>query len=815
MMFTAKVLWVLNILLCTFDRVLLFDRCSSTAKKPGIVWCAGQVWTEPAQVIPMGQTVSVNCHSPTELCKKAKLYIKLNDVRVEDRFLSFINKTTVQLQLQDFNAPFSIVVCYASCPQQTYDEVVCGTEFCMGHLPERPVNLACFIYEHSNNMRCTWDPGKDTHLNTRYNLYLKSLQTDENNIFPSSSHFCVIPLTSLQKNQNVSIQVYAENDLGAVHSDPLHVDLTEIEIPATPAITQVETVDYPAFMTVIKWEKQTALGDTHCEERHKEMTSETWLVRELITEKDHYTEYNLDANTKYEFQVRCKLIQAGKFWSAWSKPIIYMTPEAEPSSVLDVWRYLGPNYPNGSQEVTILIKPLHPKESRGQILGYKVFCEIQGKNTSLCNTTETKCKILVPPTVTYVFVTAQNSKGSSKPANVTVNQQSFNSQDFPPPTHAQIRDELKGISIMWEPPVYSEKPVLWFVVEWTYAGWHSHHHHDILWKKVPSWNTTTYMSDIRMKSYFSILVYAVYHDGISKACSVQSHPDDLLKRFPDGHVGNTPESMSPVSYDNEIGVLLGIGVGVALLSLILLALISKKSFRKRVSTVLISVTPKWLLEDYPQVQKSSVITMLQERNSSMMHNFNWLLLDYEDAEVTKVEETLIDKDCKPLDNKRKVKESASAVGFPEMPFVNNSDMAEENGYKPQVCNKASLSSTNCETYSQNLDTKSNLPDSPMNIVIKDYMSPTTSMWPSEGLGENILSLEKISLILSNSTSWQGGIFTSTEESNTAMEKQWKPLLSDNNIQEQTLIPDELLSCLKTVNENSTDLMSYFPQSIVK
>ncbi|XP_060089005.1 interleukin-23 receptor [Heteronotia binoei] len=782
---------------------------------PDVVLCAGQVWTEPSQVIPMGQNVSIYCHSPTELCTKAKLYIELNGVRVEDRFLSFINKTTVQLQLQDFNAPFSIAVCYASCPLQTPDEVVCGTEFCMGYLPDKPANLTCFIYEHLADMRCTWDPGKYTHLNTRYSLNLKSLQTEENNTFPSSSHFCVIPLTSLQKNQRFSIQVYAENDLGAVHSDPLHIDLMEIAIPVTPAITQIETVEYPVFKTIIQWEKQTALSNTHCEERHKETTSETWHVRELVAERDHYTEYNLDANTKYEFQVRCKLIQAGKFWSTWSEPVTYTTPEAEPSSVLDVWRYLGPHYPNGSQEVTILIKPFHPKESRGRILGYRVFCENQGKNIILCNTPETKCKMSVPATVSYVYVIAQNSKGSSKPANITVNQQSFNYHDFPPPTHMQIREELKGISVMWELPLYFGKPVLWYIVEWTYAGWHSHHQYDILWGKVPSQNTTMYIpEDIQTKNYFNILVYAVYHDGISEACSVQSHSNGLSIGFPDGPTGNTLESTSPVSYHDDVGVLLGIGIGVAFLSFFLLALISKKSFRKRISTVFISVTPKWLLEDYPQVQKSNVIRMFQERNSSAMHIFNWLVLDYEDAVVTEVEETLIDKECKPLDNNRETKESASNISLPEALLVNSSDIAEENGYKPQVCNKVSLCSNSCETYSQNLDTKSNLPGSPMNILIKDYMSPIASIWPTEDMDGNTLLLEKVNLILSNNTSGQSKIFTSTEESNRAMENQWKLPLSENNIQEQTLIPDELLSCLRTVNEN-TDLMSYFPQTIVK
>uniref|UniRef100_A0ACB8F348 Uncharacterized protein n=1 Tax=Sphaerodactylus townsendi TaxID=933632 RepID=A0ACB8F348_9SAUR len=135
-----------------------------------------------------------------------------------------------------------------------------------------------------------------------------------------------------------------------------------------------------------------------------------------------------------------------------------------------------------------------------------------------------------------------------------------------------------------------------------------------------------------MKSNFIVSVYAVYSDGISEACSVQSNSNGLLKKLPDGHA------------DDDVGFLLGIGVAMAFLCFFLLALIAKKSFRQRVSAAFISVTPKWLLEDYPQVQKSSVIRLLQERNSSMMHNFNRLLLDYEDAVVTKVEEILEDKE---------------------------------------------------------------------------------------------------------------------------------------------------------------------------
>lgn len=40
-----------------------------------------------------------------------------------------------------------------------------------------------------------------------------------------------------------------------------------------------------------------------------------------------YTEYNLDANTKHEFQIRCKLTHPRSLWSRWSESTVYLTPE--------------------------------------------------------------------------------------------------------------------------------------------------------------------------------------------------------------------------------------------------------------------------------------------------------------------------------------------------------------------------------------------------------------------------------------------------------------------------------------------------------
>ncbi|XP_062990581.1 interleukin-23 receptor [Elgaria multicarinata webbii] len=814
-MVTPKVLVVLYILFCKIYQVILSDTCSAGEDS---TQCYGHVWTEPATVIQMGQTISINCHSDKEFCQNANIYMEINDVRINNK-LSVINKTTVQLLLHDYKNPFSTVICSIECPNKRV--VICGTQFCMGYLPDKPANLTCVIHENSNNMTCTWDPGKDTKLNTTYNLSLKSLQTEENRTLFANSDSIIIPLSQLQKNQTFSVSVCAKNDLGTVHSEQLIVELANIVVPATPVITQHKTLDSPVLKTILQWEKRSAIKETSCKERYKEKKSEIWQVRDWDTgvQSNHQTEYNLNANTIYEFQVRCKLIHPGSIWSRWSESVEYMTPEAEPSSVLDVWRYLGPIYQNGSQEVTILIKPFLPNESRGRILGYRVFCENQGEMMDLCKTTETKCKVLVPPAVTIVYVTAHNSKGSSKPANITMGQQPHHYHDFPPPTDMQIiRDEEKGTSAIWGPPKSNGQTVLWYIVEWTSADF-SDYLHGIMWKKVPRQNKTTFIEeDIGMKRNFSISVYAVYQDGISKSCTVQI----LVKTNEDGQTGINPESiLLATNDDGDVGVLLGIGFGVACLVVLILTFIAQKSCRKRVSTVCSSITPAWLFEDYPKLQNSSVIKSLEERNGSVMHSSTGLFVDYADAVVTEVEEILVHKEYKALDDAKEIREAVSEkVNIPEdRLFIGNSDVTEGNGYKPQVSNKTFLGSVFSSTYgihSQTPDTKSNTPGLPMNSLIKGYTSPMATIWPVAGTDKNTFLFEKISLVMNNSRSGQNNMVSSAnEEQDTSTANQWKALLSDEDIQEQTLIPDELLSCLNVLDEDSTNVMSYFPQNTAK
>ncbi|XP_053246961.1 interleukin-23 receptor [Podarcis raffonei] len=644
------------------DEVLGLTGKMKTEKSPGLndtIRCPGKVWTEPASTIPVGQNITINCHSDKDVCQNAKKRMLLNQREVEDRLVLVINKTTVQLQLHNYNISFSTVICYSVCPPEK-NQIICGTEFCVGHSPDMPANLTCVVYEYSDNMTCTWDPGKNTQLSTRYNLYLKSFQGEENKTFPANNASGTIPLSQIWKNKTFYVGVCAENHLGTNCSEELYVHLDDLVVPATPIIIQI--IDSPLFKTTIQWEKQTAINETYCEERYKEKTGKTWQVRKWGADfkREHQTEYNLDAYTEYEFQVRCKLTHAQSFWSKWSESAVHMTPEAG----------------------------------------------------------EFHCSLF-------------------------------------PDLHVLFSAVQRGL----------------------------------------------FYQDGYQQTLF-----------LAGPVSAPALPGKTQDTY------NGPGNMFAVTNGDgdDGGVLWGTGFGMFFLFIIILSLIATNI--KRVKTAFWSITPKWLFEDYPRMQNSSVIKSLQGENGGITHNSTGLFIDHEDAVVTEVEETLVHKEYKVVDHKEETREAVlDNVNIPEdILFVGNSDTTEENGYKPQISSPAVLQDSTYEIHSQSPDKKPNIPALPASSLIKDFPTPMATTWPTVGTNENTFLFDKISLVLNNSKSGQSNMVSSTdEEPHTPTENQWKPLLSDEDIQEQTLIPDELLSCLNAVNEDSSDIMSYFPQNVAK
>ncbi|XP_029889759.1 interleukin-23 receptor isoform X2 [Aquila chrysaetos chrysaetos] len=761
--------------------VLLCCLCGGVAN----IKCSGHVWIEPAPVVRMGSNVSINCLS-TLGCPWAKFLILLNYSLAEGP-LRPLNSSTVRLQLRNFRMPFGTVACFARCSDSERHRLVCGTHVLAGYPPDPPSNLTCAIRERSGCLACTWDAGRPTHLSTRYALHLRSVGTaaaedaeeedaEEEEVFPAG---LPVPLSALRGGSRYSAWVQASNALGAARSPPRRLDLQELVVPALPLVAGAETTETSPPTTTIRWKRQTLLENVRCEERHKATGAPAW-------------------------HVRCRLSPADSPWSDWSTPFLYTTPEAAPAAAPDVWRRLGPAFSNGSREVTVLIKPLPPRDARGRILGYAVTAETPRGAMLLCNTSSTACSVLVPPGARALQITAHNSRGASSPASITLGRGAGGREEFPAPGAVEVKPENRsGISVAWQPPRRSGRSPLWFIVEWVSTAQYSQEG-QYFWKKVPRQETHTYIQEEAvLGGRIKVSVYAVYPDGVSKPSSGQVPSEDQL-------LGST---YSEISHDDDIGVFLGLGVSVVILSAVLLILMFKKSARKRISTIIVSLLPKWLFEDFPHMENSNVVKSLQEKSDFTSSSFHEPFLDTSDPTVMEIEEVPAHKEYKNVATRRKpsreVPEDGERPGSKVPASVTTPEQITD--YKPQVSDGNPLGYVAANIYQT--QPPAPLPEPETNVFFRDYTSPVPHLWDGEGGGHPICLLEKINLILNNSRSGQSHAFGSAPGGHgSPPESQWGHTLA-SDVQEQTLVPDELVSCLRAMNGESVDTKTCFPQSI--
>ncbi|XP_063200110.1 interleukin-23 receptor [Chroicocephalus ridibundus] len=786
---------VLHVLLCCL--------CGAAAN----IKCLGHVWIEPAPVVRMGSNISINC-LPTLGCNWDELFIFLNNNRV-DGPLRPLNSTTFQLQLQDFRMPLGPVLCLAKCSGIRKLELVCGTDILAGYPPDPPSNLTCSIGEHSGRLACTWDTGQPTHLSTRYTLHLRSVGTatdaeddekEEEEVFPAGSP---VLLSALRGGSRYSAWVQATNALGTARSAPRRLDLQELVVPALPLVTGAETTETSPPTTTVHWRRQTLQENVRCEERHKATGAPAWHVEawDGTAQDGPRSRHNLQSDTQYVFQVRCRLSSPSSPWSAWSTPFLYTTPEAAPAVPPDVWRRLGPSFPNGSHEVTVLIKPLLPRDARGRILGYAVVAESPRGELLLCNTSSTACTVLVPQGTHVLHVTAHNSKGASSPASIALSGGTNSQEEFPAPAAVEVKSENGSrVSVAWQRPRRSRRSPLWFIVEWVSTAQEDQY----FWKKVPYEETHTYIpEEAAAGGHISVSVYAVYPDGVSKPSSNQVPSDDLLP-------GST---YSEISHDDDVGVFLGLGVSVIVLSVVFLILMFKKSARKRIKATIVSLLPKWLFEDFPHMENSNVVKSLQDKSDLTGNSFHEPFLDTSDPAVMEIEEVPVHEKYKNVATRRKPSREVPEDREHPGSMAPTSTTAPEQicDYKPQVSDGNALGYVAANFYQ--LQPPAALPELETNIFFRDYTSPVPQLWDGEAGGHQVCLLEKINLILNTSRSGQSQVFSSAQGGHGSfLENPWGHALA-GDVQEQTLVPDELVSCLRAMNGESGDVKTRFPQSI--
>ncbi|XP_070324075.1 interleukin-23 receptor [Odocoileus virginianus] len=335
--------------------------------------CSGHIWVEPATIFKMGMNISIYCQAAIKNCQPRKLYFYKNGFKERFQIIR-INKTTARLWYNNFVEPQAFVYCTAECSRYSPETLICGKDISSGYPPDVPDKVTCVIYEYSGNMTCTWNPGRPTYIDTKYVVYVKSLETGEEQEYLTSSYIN-ISTDSMQKGKKYLVWVQASNALGMEKSKQLQIHLDDIVIPSASIISRAVDINTTVSKTVIHWNSQTSIEKVSCEMRYKATTNETWNVKEFDTNftYEQQSEFYLQPNAMYVFQVRCQ--ETGKrYWQPWSSPFFHKTPEIGPHVTMKSFQHDTQN--SGLLIASIFKKHLtsdNRKQDIGLLLGMVFF----------------------------------------------------------------------------------------------------------------------------------------------------------------------------------------------------------------------------------------------------------------------------------------------------------------------------------------------------------------------------------------------------------------------------------------------------------
>ncbi|OWK53897.1 Interleukin-23 receptor [Lonchura striata] len=710
----------------------------------------------------MGSDISIGCRSWLG-CPGEQLLILLDYSPAEGSPLALPGGAAL-LRLRRFQAPSATVTCFSRCARR--DRLVCGTELRAGYPPDPPGNLSCAIAEGSERLQCAWDEGRLTHLPTRNSLHLRRVlaqdeEDEEEKIFPADSP---VLLRELHNDSHYSVWVQASNALGTARSAPRHLSLQEIGtairpsvhlsvhlsiypsilVPVPPVIIGAETTETSPASTRTRWRSRSRLRNVHCEERHRATGTPAWHVEpcdEVAPEGPRWR-HELQSDTEFVFQARCRLGSAHSPWSAWSPPFLYRTPEAGGLRAGDT-------------------RPLAARDARGRILGYAVSAESAAGARPLCRTAGTECTVLVPPGARGLLVTARNSRGASSPARIPLSRPEAR-EEFPAPEAVEVKAEQQGrFLVRWQPPRHRSPP-LWFILEWVSSSQQGQQEQHC-WERVSQWETHTY---------------------------IQAPAEEPL-------LGS---SYSEMSQDDDIRVFLGLSLSMVGLSVLFAVVMFKKSLRKRTKATLVSLLPKWLVEDFPHVENSAVVKSLQPcwhhspapfaqdkadfPGASLQEPF----LAPADPAVTEVQEVPPQERPRSLGDTKSRPEEPREV--PRTVVAPSTPCAGQLGaYKPQLSDGNSLGYVAAGIYRAQAPAAAPQPE--VGMCCQDYSSSVPRLWEQQGGTPELFLLEKINLVLKSSLGFPGHA-----GHGAVPEQRWEP---PGDGPQQMLVPKELLSCLRATS----------------
>ncbi|XP_078531230.1 interleukin-31 receptor subunit alpha isoform X2 [Lissotriton helveticus] len=420
---------------------------------------AGRPFVGHAQIKPLspvverGSTITLSCvldKSQLSYSNSSSVFWRLNNSSIPPTDYTAVNESVSNVTLHNFTSTSGYLSClvhYASLSPQLLQQ----TEVTSGYRPEVPQNISC-IYFHEKNFTCTWVPGRETELETKYLLVRRGPSSES--ICRSTINSCSFLYPDLHFNFDYKVWVKAENALAKT---------------AAPEIVSVKPMPGLKQMLEVLWKRPLLAPNglpVKCVLRYRSANSNESLASSEVNmstvELGMFNLRGLHDYTEYAVAVRCICTEGQILWSDWSAEKTGRTEERAPSSKVDLWRAIDSGHPYGNRSVRLMWKEL-PLSSSGTTLGYRTQCflESYAAQKLMGNTTENTITFNITGEAYWISVVAYNSAGDSPEASLRIPSIGEKGNQMLEDVETFIRNEQLVVS--WKP---STVAVDGYVLEW-------------------------------------------------------------------------------------------------------------------------------------------------------------------------------------------------------------------------------------------------------------------------------------------------------------------------------------------------------------
>lgn len=352
-----------------------------------------------------------------------KIIWKLNGKKIPEEHYSLMNSTGASVVIRNVSFPTGDVSFNLHVAGK--DILIAVTDVKAGFPPEKPKNISCIQF-FRKNVACSWDPGKNTFLETEFSVtYTFGYDFSEILFYRTKHHTYQFEDGHLQLFAPLNVTVKAENALGEAFSDVLHVfglDIVKLEPP-------VISLENPILRSSIRvnWGRPKAprsLG-LNCEVQYQETGSNKWSVSAInmsLKKGESFDIENLKPFTNYTVSVRCIGDKMQIHWSDWSSEITATSHGDVPSEKPDLWRQINAPDEEGNRVVQLLWKALQIPTSNDGTFWFRVQCKSKSKPWPdlVLNTTSLKASLNLTKEAFEISVVAFNSFGDSPKAVLVV-----------------------------------------------------------------------------------------------------------------------------------------------------------------------------------------------------------------------------------------------------------------------------------------------------------------------------------------------------------------------------------------------------------